>query len=104
MAMDVSGKWWGEALANGEPHPVYITIIQEGAILRGTGGPGPLEQSPMRDGKVVGNKIIFDIYPGTNEPLHFELVMDGRDLKGTLSVKHNGQTVTGKVSLRKRSS
>jgi hypothetical protein len=103
MAMDVSGRWRGEAVTNGEAHPVYLTLIQEGAVLKGTGGPGPMEQSPMQSGKVEGNKITFDIFPGANQPLHFELVLDGQDLKGTMAVRHNGQTVTGKVSLRKRS-
>jgi hypothetical protein len=102
-AMDLTGRWWGEAVTNGEAHPVYISLLQQGTTLTGTGGPSPTDQDVVQHGKIEGNKVAFDVVPGGRSPLHFELTNDGDRLNGTVQVTRNGQIVTGKVSLRKRS-
>jgi hypothetical protein len=104
LAVDVSGRWWGDAVSEGQSHPVYITLIQEGNTLKGTGGPSPREQDLLTNGKIQGNRITFDVVPGGTSPLHFELSTNSVGLTGTVKVRHNGQIVTGQVSLRKRSS
>ena len=103
LALDINGRWWGDAVAEGSTQPVYVTFIQEGDRLKGTGGPSVNDQDLLTDGKIVGNKIFFDIVRAGRTPLHFELSTDGAGLNGIVQAKRNGQTVTGKVSLRKRS-
>jgi hypothetical protein len=101
LAVDCTGRWWGDAVIDGQTQPVYVTLVQEGTALRGSGGPTKGDQDLLA-GKVVGSRIVFDIVPNRRTPLHFELSPDGDWLRGTIRVQHNGQTVTGKVSIRRR--
>jgi hypothetical protein len=102
LAVDVAGRWWGEVVAEGQSQPIYVTLIQEGATVRGSGGPAPTSQDLLTNGKVQGARITFDIVPGRRTPMHFDLINDGEWLRGTVKVQHDGKTVTGKVQLRKR--
>ena len=104
FALDINGRWWGNATINGAHNRLYITFVREGDRLRGTGGPTKVDQNPMQNGRIEGNRFIFDIAPGGYSPLHFDIKADGEQLKGTLSVKRNGQTITGPVSLTRRTS
>jgi hypothetical protein len=101
-AVDVTGRWRGEAVVEGAAQPVFITLFQNGNALTGSGGPTIVDQDILSNGKIQGNRIAFDIVPGGRAPLHFELANDGEWLKGTMRVQHNGRTVTGAVTLRKR--
>jgi hypothetical protein len=104
LAADFAGRWRGEAVIDGQTAPVYVTLLVEGATVKGTGGPTPNDQDPVANGKIEGNRVSFDVTPGRTSPLHFELSSDGEWLKGTVKVKHNGQMVTGTVALRRRTS
>ena len=101
-AADLNGRWWGEADLGGHSEPVQVYLIQQGNIIKGTGGPSPTQQD-LLVGKTDGRKISFDIVPPNRTALHFELSWDGDyRLTGTVSVKHEKQVVTGDVVLRKR--
>lgn len=102
FALDINGRWWGNASLEGLTHPIYLTLIREGNSLRGTGGPTKVDQDIMRNGRVEGGHFIFDVLPGGRSPLHFELAADGEKLKGTVTVQRNGQPVRGPVTLTKR--
>ena len=102
LAVDLTGRWWGDAVSDNGSQPVYLIVIQEGSSLKGTGGPDPKNQSLLTNGKIQGSRVSFDVIPGNSAPLHFELTLDDAGLKGTVRVRRNGQFVTSKVSLRKR--
>jgi hypothetical protein len=58
---DISGKWMSEAPANGKGGPQTFNLKQDGALLTGTiegGRGGPLE---LKNGKVDGDKIYFEV-------------------------------------------
>jgi hypothetical protein len=101
-ALDVDGKWWGDMVSDGGSQPLYVTLIQQGTTLKGTGGPSPTDQD-LLTGKIEGTRIIFDVTRAGRTPLHFELSSNSAGLAGIVQARHNGQTVTAKVSLRKRS-
>jgi hypothetical protein len=103
MAADYTGNWSGEGLADGESHPLYFVIKHSGAMVTGTGGPSAEEQHPIQNGKVVGDKISFDV-DGGDAQLHFDLAPDGESLKGTVNFTHDGNSGTGTVSLKKAAS
>jgi hypothetical protein len=102
LALDVNGRWWGNATLDGLTHPIYLTLIREGNTLRGTGGPTKVDQNIIGNGRVEGGRYIFDVLPGGRSALHFELVADGEKLKGTVTVQRNGQPVRAPVLLTKR--
>ncbi len=65
-ASDVSGKWSGtfEAVTNDgntRSEPLLLIFKQDGEKLTGSGGPNEAERHDMRDGKVVGDKITFEV-------------------------------------------
>jgi hypothetical protein len=103
LAADFNGNWSGNGLAQGESHPLYFVLKQDGAMLTGTGGPSVSEQHPFQNGKVEGDKISFDVPIGEKGTLHFDLAADGNDIKGTVEVRREGETVSGTVSLKKES-
>lgn len=103
QAADLNGRWMGEAVIGGGSAPVHFNLVQQGNVLKGTGGPSPAQQDPIQNGKIDGKKIVFDLTPGMRAPLHFEVAWDGEfRLKGTVTMRHEGQAVTGQVVLRKR--
>ena len=102
-AADLNGRWWGEAVTDGRGQPVHVYLVQQGNILKGTGGPSATDQEVLANGKIEGKKIVFDIAPANRTPLHFELALDDDwTLKGSVRARRNGQVVTGQVVLRKR--
>ncbi len=101
LAADFNGNWSGDGLANGESHPLYFVIKQDGATLTGSGGPNATEQHPLQNGKVDGDKISFDVPLGEKGSLHFDLSADGDGLKGTVELRRTDDPVSGTVSLKR---
>ena len=101
LAADFSGNWSGEGVANGESHSLYFFFKQEGTTLRGSGGPNAGDQHPFQNGKVVGDKIVFDVTQGNKGTIHFELQADGDLLKGTVELRREEGSESGAVTLRK---
>jgi hypothetical protein len=102
FAADLNGRWWGEANLGGHSEPIQVNLIQQGNIVKGSGGPSATQQD-LLVGKTDGKRISFDIAPPNRTPLHFELTWDGDyRLTGKVSVKHENQIMSGDVVLRKR--
>ena len=99
---DFTGNWSGEGLSDGESHPLFFVMKQDGNTLTGSGGPNADEQHPMQNGKVDGEKVVFDV-PAGKGVLHFELSADGEALKGTVQIRSDEGTRSGTVSLKRAS-
>jgi len=102
LALDVSGRWRGEAVIDGRSTPVHLTLVQQGATLKGTGGPTEVDQQLLSNPAIRGNRLSFDVGPPGRTPAHFEVSATEWELKGTVRASRNGQRVTGQVLLRKR--
>jgi hypothetical protein len=101
---DFTGKWSGDGTMNGESHPLYFVLTQQGDTLTGTGGPDSSEQHDFKSGKVDGKKIIIDIPVGEKGTLHFELEAEGDQMKGTVGFVGGDSKVSGTVTLKKATS
>ena len=84
LAADFTGNWSGEGVTNGESHPLYFVLKQDGATLSGSGGPSANEQHPFQTAKIDSDKIILEVSVGEKGTIHFELKADGDGLKGTV--------------------
>ncbi|HEY3743563.1 MAG TPA: hypothetical protein VGL53_27145, partial [Bryobacteraceae bacterium] len=65
-AADLSGKWSGTATAktpDGETNDgtAWVVLTQSGNALTGTAGPSADKQSPITDGKVDGDTVVFKV-------------------------------------------
>jgi hypothetical protein len=101
LAADVTGKWEGEGVTNGESHSLYLVLRQEGNTLTGSVGPDSSEQHDFKDAKVDGKKITIDVSVGNTGTLHFELEVDGDQMKGTVHFKDASKMESGPVTFKR---
>jgi hypothetical protein len=106
-AADVTGKWSGtiEVKRNGEAktEPALVILKQEGAVLTGSGGPNESEQHAMRNGKVDGNKITFEIALGGERVMQFNLTAAGEQIDGDVTApsKNDAAPESARLSLKR---
>jgi hypothetical protein len=90
-AADFTGTWRGtaEVKRNGEfrTEPALVILKQQGVTLTGSGGPNEGEQHEMRNGKVDGNKITFEIPLNEERVMYFNLTAEGDRIEGDVSAK-----------------
>jgi hypothetical protein len=79
LAGDVTGKYSG-TIHNGDP--VLIILKQDGAKLTGSGGPSEDQQFPMRNGKVEGDKITFEVVADENRVFKLSFTAKGDVIEG----------------------
>ena len=104
MAGEVSGKWSGSIMAEGEDaRPVYLIFNQDGNKLTGSGGPTESEQFPMQNGKIEGDRLTFEVQAGKGTFV-FDLKITGDEAKGDLQLKGGSETHTAKVALKRAQS
>jgi hypothetical protein len=101
LAADLTGNWSGEGVTNGESHPLYFVLKQDGATLSGSGGPDASQQHQFQNAKIDGDKIILDVAVGEKGTIHFELKSNGDELKGTVELRREDGTESGTVTLKK---
>jgi hypothetical protein len=102
MAEDLSGKWSGQFKVDGGDHgvPQLFVFTQNGDRLTGSGGPNSGEQYPIENGKVDGNRIMFEITTGEWR-FTYDLKATGERITGTLELKSVNDKRTATVSLSK---
>ena len=106
-ATDGTGKWSGsfEFKQDGETHTetAYLILKQDGTTLSGSGGPNEERQMPIRNGKVDGSKVTFEIAMDQDRVMSFTFQSDGDTLAGDVSGpdKETGAHRTAKVSLKR---
>ena len=103
LAADFTGNWTGEGVADGQAHPLYVVIKQDGNTLSGTAGPDASRQAEIH-GKVEGDKVSFDVATQGPGSIHFELKAEGDALKGTVEFKRDDGSQSAAVSLTKAAS
>jgi len=100
FAADVSGKWtYEQAGRNGGPgRPVTITLKQDGNKLTGSvpgmgrGGDNPPPPTEIKNGKVDGDKVSFEVvreFNGNSMTTKYEGTVSGDEMK--LKVTREGQ-------------
>lgn len=104
---DVTGRWSGsfEFTQDGENHTetAYLILKQDGAALTGSGGPSEENQMAIRNGKIDGSKVTFEIALDEDRVMSFAFQSDGDNLTGNVSGpdKQTGATRTAKMSLKR---
>jgi hypothetical protein len=101
-ANDVNGEWSGTLQLTGQTRAesVYMVLKQDGNNLSGSGGPNESEQHPFQGGKVEGNKLVFDVPLGESS-MHFELEVQGAQIRGQMKHQREGSVETAKVALKR---
>jgi len=102
LAADFTGNWTGEGVtSNGESHPLFFVLRQDGNTLTGSGGPDATEQHAFSLARIEGNKITLEVGVGQKGVIHFELKADDGALKGTVELRREQGTEAGTVTMKK---
>jgi hypothetical protein len=102
LGADVTGKWSGTFTRTGpdgetKTAPAFLVLKQDGSKLTGSGGPSESEQKPISNGKVDGNRLIFDVV-GDNSTISFDVVVEGDQIKGAMK---RGEGESAKLDVKR---
>ena len=106
-AADVSGKWSGSFTVTGpdgsagDSNPAFLILKQTGATLTGTAGGDEAEQWPIENAKIENNKITGSVNPSDGATCTVSLTVDGDRMTGEVTVSQGGQTMKGKIELKR---
>jgi hypothetical protein len=101
---NLNGTWIGTfSLATAE-HLLHVVLEQSGDTLTGTAGPHPYKQIPITKCKIAttdaGTTVSFQMDMAAEDlVMQFDLASTDTGLKGTVTVSHKGEQVTGPVEL-----
>lgn len=94
-ATELTGKWAGSfdvTNSGGEKaETAFMNLTLSGNTVTGTAGPNAEEQMVIRNGKLEGNKLTFDIENG-DESISFDLLFDGDTIRGIARGKGPGNS------------
>ena len=106
-AADVTGKWSGTYTVTGpdgsagDSNPAFLILKQSGATLTGTAGGDEAEQWPIENAKIENNKITGTVNPSDGATYTVSLTVDGDRMTGEVTVSQGGQTMKGKIELKR---
>ena len=104
-ASDLTGKWAGSfdvTNAGGQKaETAFMNLKLSGNTVTGTAGPNAREQMAIRNGKLEGSKLTFDV-ENNGESISFDLVFDGDTIRGIATGKGPGaQQWSAKLNLKR---
>lgn len=103
MAADATGTWTGTLTpsgGDGTGGPARLVLKQDGLALTGTAGPNAGEQHAIQKGKAEDGTITFEV-PQGNAVMRFALKQEGDEIRGDVTRERNGETQTGKLSVKR---
>jgi len=92
LAADLTGTWKSEPPANGKGGPQTLTLKQDGSALTGTLGGGRGEPVEMKNGKVDGDNVSFEVtrtMQGNEMTMKYSGKVDGSTLKVSYEMRGN---------------
>jgi len=100
---DVSGKWSGtiDVEDAGSSTDVQVELVQKADTVSGKiGRTGGGDEGVIRNGKVAGEKISFEVVSGqTSSPFKFTLTLVNDRLEGEMKGSMDEGEIVGKVKL-----
>lgn len=100
-AADFTGTWKGTFTPeNRDAGPALVILRQTGNTVTGTAGPDENERNEIANGKVMGDRITFEVAreEGT---MKFVLTIEGETVTGQASRERDGQQQTAKLNLKR---
>jgi len=106
FAADLTGKWSGtfeELKQDGSVSRsggAYMDLKLSGETVTGVAGPDAATQNEIRNGKLVGTKLTFEIARGQGV-MKFDLIFDGESILGSVSAEVDGKPMSARVNLKR---
>ena len=108
-ATPLTGKWSGTFdITNSDgdmkADTAYMDLSEQGGKVAGTAGPNAEKQWALRNGKLDGQKLTFEVQTEDGGVLMFDLTFDGESIQGKCEGTGNGgEKTSAKVSLKRTS-
>jgi hypothetical protein len=100
-AADATGTYTGTFVPDdGNEGPALVVLKQTGDAITGTAGPSEEHRMDITAGKVVGDKVTFEVAQGENV-MKFELTLKGEELVGQATRERDGQRQIAKLNLKR---
>ena len=104
-AADVSGKWSGEFIPEGqEASPAVVILKQTGSTVTGSAGPNGEDQWPLSDGKLLNNRLTGLVTAPNGATYKLDLVLEGDHIKGTIVVTRDGDSLKASIDVTRAKS
>jgi hypothetical protein len=111
LAADITGDWTGTAqVKRGDgsvgTEPAFLMLKQQGTTVTGTVGENPNRQQRIRNGKVEGDRITFQlpIVAGSHVRVDLKLQPDGNIMKGQVHIEREGFKQTDQLEVKRHNS
>lgn len=99
---NATGTWSGTLTpADRDPGPAHLVLKEEGGTVTGTAGPNEGEQHPIQNGKAENGTLTFELESGGGL-MTFTLKQEGDEIAGDITRKHEGQTQTAKLAVKRK--
>ena len=99
---DVSGNWAGKTRLSLSGHveedTMFLTLQQAGEVVTGTAGPAIDRQAAIRNGKIDGNHLTFEL-PVPDGVFQFDVNLEDGKLKGSIVANAQGQSFKAAVEV-----
>ncbi len=102
----LSGTFTGQLVpeGGGDPFPGRIVVVDRGATVEITLGPGADQMIPAANVKRTGNALTFEADPPSDTPNHlvFEIAITGDALSGVMVQTRDGQTRKARLTFTRQ--
>ena len=108
-ATPLTGKWSGSFdITNSDgdkkADTAYMDLSEQDGTVAGTAGPNAEKQWALRNGKLNGQKLTFEVQTEDGGVLVFDLTFDGESIQGKCNGTGNGgEKMSANVSLKRTS-
>jgi hypothetical protein len=107
-AAELTGKWSGSFditdSSGGETKAdsAFMDLKAQDGVVTGTAGPNADKQWSLRNGKLDGQKLTFEVVSEDGGVLNFHLTFDGETIEGTCEGTGNGgEKLSAKLRLKR---
>ena len=106
-AAELTGKWSGsfditDEQGETKADTAYLNLKEAGGSVTGTAGPNEEKQFSLRNGKLDGRKLTFEVVMEDGGVLTFDLTFDGTSIQGSCTGTGNGgEKMSAKVNLKR---
>jgi hypothetical protein len=101
-AAGLAGTWTGFVIPDeGNRDPLYVRLQSAGDQITGTVGPREGEQYPISEGRLEGSRVTFLLAVPQKGVYHFNLVLEGDDLRGEVRLPSPEGERQGKIELKR---
>ena len=107
FAATVTGMWSGTLEirrpdGSGRRTPALVILKQDGDTVTGSAGASESNQTPIRNGKVNGDRLTFEVESGNQQFMRFDLKVSEDVIEGSAEGKApDGGRMTGRLMVKR---